>query len=110
MSDPPSIFVYDRAPAAAAFQGIAARALVRSMLAAVPPGSSWDCCIVYRGPNPLGGATAHPATREPVADELPLRSTDALEQHGTRILHVFEGGPEMSGSIATMRHRKWSAP
>jgi hypothetical protein len=103
-------FVYDRTSADAAFHGIAVRELVLSILAAIPPESSWDGCLVYRGPSPLGETTVCLATQGAAADELQLRLIEALEQHGIRILQVYEGGPEITESIATARDGKWSTP
>lgn len=103
-------FVYDRTSADAAFHGIAVRELMLSILAAIPPESRWNGCVVYRGPSPLDGATVCLAIQGPAADELQLCLIEALEQQGVRILQVYEGGPEITESIAIARDGKWSAP
>ena len=110
MSDTTYSFVYDRTSADSAFHGIAVRELMLSILAATPPESHWDGCVVYRGPSPLEGATVCVATRGPAADTIQLRLIEALEQQGVRILQVYEGGPEITEPIATAQNGKWSAP
>ena len=96
MSDTTYSFVYDRSSADLAFHGIAVRELTLSILAAIPPESNWDGCVVYRGPSPLDGADICLATQGPAADTIQLRLIEALEQQGVRILQVYEGGPEIT--------------
>jgi hypothetical protein len=110
MSDTTYSFVYDRASADSAFHGIAVRELMLSILAAIPPETTWDGCTVYRGPSPLDEATVCLATQGAAAGELQLRLIEALEQHGVRILQVYEGGPEITEPIASARDGKWSTP
>jgi hypothetical protein len=110
MSDVTYSFVYDRASADTAFHGIAARELVLSVLAAMPPESSWEGCNVYRGSNPIDETNICLATQGPAADQVQLRLIEALERQGIGILQVYEGGPEIIEAIATARDGKWSIP
>jgi hypothetical protein len=102
-------FVYERQSADAAFHGIAARELVLSLLAALPPLPEWEGCVVYQGESPLGGSTVCIGTRGAGSDQVQLKILEALERQGVRVAEVYEGGPEVAQAIATARDGRWAA-
>ncbi len=110
MSDSTYSFVYDQPAADVAFRGIAPRELTLSILAALVPEKSWEGCLVYLGPSPIGEGSTCLATSGPGAGEVQLKMIEALESFSIRVLQVFEGGPDVISSIAIVRNGTWTQP
>ncbi len=110
MNDSTYSFVYDHAAADVAFHGIAPRELTLSVLAALVPEKSWEGCLVYLGPSPLGDGTTCLATSGPGAGEVQLRLIEAFEGFSIGVLQVFEGGPGVDTSVAIVRNGIWIQP
>lgn len=96
MSDATYNFVYDRASADTALHGIAARELVLSILATMPPESSRGGCIIYRGSNPIDETNICLATQCPAAHMVQLRLIEASSGKVSAFSRCMREGPRSS--------------
>jgi hypothetical protein len=110
MTEPTYSFVYDRTTTDSAFPGIAASALVLSLLAGFTPELEWESCLVFEGESPLEAGTVCIGTSGPGADALQLRLLDAFERQGVCAIEVFEGGPGARSPIARVENGQWVNP
>jgi hypothetical protein len=117
MESPTTSFVYDRRSAVKALRQGDPERLVPALLAGVTPEPSWDGTLVFHGPSPLSepGATGLPDTicvgvEGPAADELQRVLVESAEQHGIRVLELYEGGPEERTPIVRALAGRWVTP
>ena len=104
-------FVYDRAEAERAFQGIGIQGLLLAVLAGIRTEPRWEGCIVYQGAAP-GDSTGMVCIgmRGPGAIEVQERVVQAFEGSGIPVPAIYEGGPEPELELARVAGGLWAAP